>query len=213
MALIGLFIGVVSPPAGVGAQEAPREAPEADVSALDGAFAGDLADLAGAHVEVRKTEGWVLLFWGLANVGAGVAMAAVGHEDDGWLNAGITTAAWGAINSGLSLILLDLGGSAAARAEQTRELRGRALFDRRDELIAGQRGSATLFALNTGLDVAYIVAGALLYGLGTAQSPTDSALVGVGGAILAQGGALLVFDIFNWVAASSRASSLRALGP
>jgi len=214
------FLGLLVVPTGAhaqspveGAVETVEGSVDGEFAAFDEALAGDLSELALGHVEAKKTEGLVLLIWGLASFGAGIAIAAAGHEDDGWFYGGITTASWGAINAGLSLLLLDLGGTAEAHARQTRELRGRALFARRDELIAGQQGSATLFALNTGLDVAYIVAGALLYGFGAAESPEDSAMVGVGGAILAQGAALLVFDLFNWIGAASRGSALREAGP
>jgi len=216
LAILGLLVvptGVQAQSPAHGAVETIHGTGAGEFTAFDDALAGDLSDLALGHVEAKKTEGLVLLIWGLANFGAGIAIAAAGHEDDGWFYAGVTTASWGAINAGLSLLLLDLGGAAEAHARQTRQLRGRALFARRDELIARQEGSATLFALNAGLDIAYIVAGALLYGFGAAESPTDSAMVGVGGAILAQGAALLAFDLFNWAGAASRGRALREVGP
>jgi hypothetical protein len=172
-----------------------------------------LSDLASSHVQAKRTEGFVLLSWGLANVAGGAIIAGVGHEDDTWLFAGLTTMAWGAINAALSLTLLDLGGGNRRRAEQIRQARGRALFDLQNELADGQRGSAGVFALNAGLDVAYILAGVLLYALGTAQTPEEPWMVAVGGTAIAQGGALLIFDLVNWLGSNARADALRAAIP
>jgi len=189
---------------------------ESPVEAAQGpgqAEAAILSDLALAHVRERKVEGWVLLSWGLANVAAGAVIAGVGNEDDTWLFAGLTTSAWGLINAGLSLLLLDLGGGRETGAREIRALRGQPLLDAQNDLVDGQRGSAAIFALNAGLDVAYILAGVLLYALGEAQTPEEPWMLAVGGTAIVQGAALLVFDLFNWFGSNARADALRAAIP
>ncbi len=168
-----------------------------------------LSDLALSHLDAKETEGWVLLAWGLANVVGGGLIAGIGHEDDTWLFTGLTTMAWGVVNASLALLLLDLSGNAHRAAEAIREERGRALFERHLDLIDGQRGSATIFALNAGLDVAYVLAGVLLYALGAAESPEEPWMLAVGGTTVVQGAALLVFDLVNWFGSNARADALR----
>jgi hypothetical protein len=179
----------------------------------DEAAAGVLSNLSLEQVRARRVEGFILLSWGLANVAAGLVMAGVGHEDDTWLFAGLTTGAWGLINAGLSLVLLDLGGARRRAATQIRDQRGRLLFDTQNERVDAQRKSATIFALNAGLDIAYILAGVLLYALGTAQTPEEPWMLAVGGTAVVQGGGLLVFDIVNWLGSNGRANALRRAIP
>ncbi len=196
------------------AQEATAEdLAEASLPTFGEAEAEILSDLALSHVQAKRTEGFVLLGWGLANAVGGAVMAGAGHADDTWLFAGLTTIGWGVINAALSLLLLDLGGSGRSAAEEIRDERGRALMERQNELVDGQRGSAAVFALNAGLDVAYILAGVLLYALGTAQMPQEPWMLAVGGTAVVQGAALLVFDLVNWFGSNARADALRAAVP
>jgi hypothetical protein len=200
-------------PAAASAQARSARAPSGQDPIFDEAAAARLSDLALAQREDKLVEGFVLLGAGLASVVAGGLVAGIGHEDETLLVAGLTTAGFGAVNAGLSLPLFDLGGGAMRRARETRELRGRALLLRRDELADGQRTSAAIFALNAGLDVFYIGGAVLLMLLGAADAENEAWMTGVGAAILPQGVFLLAFDIVNWIGAIGRADALRDAAP
>lgn len=173
----------------------------------DDALAGRLREVRLEHSAERERAGWMLLSWGVANaVGGGIA-AGVGHDDPVVLTAGLTSAGWGVVNGLLSLFLLDLGGG------RRREILQGRLGDTtepeavRRQAMVDQLRSGQIFALNLGLDVGYLVSGALLFALGR---ETDSdPLAAAGATIAAQGLVLFAFDLHEWLGANARAEELR----
>lgn len=113
----------------------------------------------------------VLGGWAIASMGAGAALWQA-PRDDFAVFMGIQHFAWGAIDlvlAGLGMSEAKLGATPDWRAERSR--------------------TATLFLVNAGLDVAYVLAGALLWGLGGADN-----VRGTGAGVLSQGAFLLGFD-------------------
>lgn len=152
---------------------------------------------------------------GLVSLALGGIVALAFREDEALLAGGVTSASFGAINAGLAFGLLDLGGRRAiatcARYQGSLDL-DRELF----EESTGQLRSATGFALNTGLDVAYIVAGALMFFVGQAGDdpsvdPGTPWMRGAGVASITQGLFLLAFDIALWRRSNRRAQAAGAL--
>ncbi|MFK7989864.1 MAG: hypothetical protein AB8I08_27845 [Sandaracinaceae bacterium] len=202
----GLVLGLVLLLPAVGHAQAVDlrvPAPEADA----------LASLRLSFEGERRTGGVALMTGGLASVVAGGVVAGFAHEDPFWLGFSIGTLGWGAVNAALAIGLFDVGGGRRARIEDDRALRGDALRDARDALLSEQHGAATLFAFNTGLDVFYVVAGALLFALADLLDDPYEAdvLRGYSAAQISQGGFLLVFDLVEWVAAGGRADRVRSL--
>jgi hypothetical protein len=157
----------------------------------------------------RRTMGLVLFGWGTANAVAGGVIAAVGHEHESWLAAGVTAASFGVINALLTPSLLDLSG---ARRRQILADRPSSAHDfarvREAELVSELKSGQT-FAFNFGLDVAYISAGVLLYIIGRVRSPATGWEEASG--LTIAGLFLLGFDLLEWLNTSRRATALRAL--
>ena len=172
-----------------------------------------LQDLTALRLQggsARHTGGLWLLGAGLLSTLGGAAVALVGRDDRAYLSGGLTTASFGLINGLLSLGLLDLSkqrerGIRADCAQPERYL------ELREREIAAELQSGQFYALNTGLDVAYIATGVALYVFGAASDRSDPWEKGVGVAFFSQGLFLLVFDIASWVGANQRAARLRAL--
>lgn len=166
--------------------------------------------------EARLHAGIALLAeGGLSTIGGG-ALALVGQAEPFLVAFGLGSAAWGTVNALLALGLLDLGGGRARAAEATRELRGRPLAEARERTLLEERDTATVFALNLGLDVFYLGSGLLLFFLADqVDGPDDAELLrGYSMAQVGQGGFLLVFDLVEWIAAARRGRRVAALpGP
>lgn len=162
----------------------------------------------------RRNYGWALLAWGLASTVAGTTMAIVGRDDETWLWAGITTAAFGAIDAGLAIPLLDVSGRARGdiAAGRSGELDD---YDAvREDVIRRELRSGQIFALNTGLDIFYLSSGAILWGFGAAgigDATNEDRLVGAGVAMVVQSAFLLIADIIHWRWANQHADELAAL--
>jgi hypothetical protein len=171
-----------------------------DLTAPD-PVADQLADLRLSLLSERGDAGLGLLVAGLASVVGGAVTAGVGHEDPFVLSFGLGTAGWGAVNAALSLVLLDLGGAGAARIEADRELRHGELLRAREAELRRQHDSATLFALNVGLDVFYVATGALLFLVAEQlNDPAEQAMLrGYSVAQMTQGAFLLTFDLVEWI--------------
>lgn len=171
------------------------------------------AALAALRLEARasrRVAGFWLVAWGGASTVAGAAVAIAGHDNQAVLAAGITTASFGLINAALSIGLFDLSGAQAQRIR--REATQTADYARlRDEAIAAELQSGQFYAVNTGLDVAYIATGVLMLVLGVTRSRSDAWEKGVGIAFMSQGAWLLAFDIISWIAANQRAALIRSL--
>lgn len=161
----------------------------------------------------RREAGAALLSFGLASAVAGGVTMGVAHEDPFWLGFGVGTAVWGAINAALSFAMLDLGDAGFAAIEGDRELRGEALARARERVLRDQSGSQTLFALNTGLDVLYVLSGVLLFFVADqlADAGEQSSLRGYAISQVTQGAFLLVFDVVEWIAAIAAADRVAAI--
>jgi hypothetical protein len=158
----------------------------------------------------RRCAGFWLLGFGAVSTLAGGAVAIAGRDNQALLAAGITTLSFGIINGLLSLGLLDLSGAREAAIVQDSERRADYEAMREGE-IAAELQSGQFYAINAGLDVAYIASGVLLFVLGVARSRSDAWEKGAGVAFASQGAFLLAFDIVSWLAANRRAVELRGL--
>lgn len=176
-------------------------------------IADELTDVRlSLHAE-RREAGIALFAGGLLSVVAGAVIAGVEHDDPFWLSFGVGTLGWGAINAALAIGMLDLGDGGARSIEADRAVRGEALARARERALRQQHGAATVFALNAGLDVAYVLSGILLFFVADQlDAESDAAaLRGYAIAQLGQGGFLLVFDLVEWIASSARADRVAAI--
>jgi hypothetical protein len=164
-----------------------------------------LAAAPRAEAQLRGDGAW-LLGAGLASTAAGALAAGARSGDEAWLSAGVTTASFGAVDALLALGLLDLGGRTLAAITSD----PRAPAEQADAERVAQYQSGQAFALNAGLDVAYLTAGALLAAFGSAQGG-EAWQRGAGYALLGQGGFLFGFDLACWVRSNRRARTLGAL--
>lgn len=144
----------------------------------------------------ERTRAWTLLGEGAASVAVGVPLL-VATDDAGVRWAGVMTATFGAINVGLAVPWL-LGVAAEERARP-----GEPELASRLRRARSAHRTAAVFALNVGLDVLYVVAGAAAYALGAADG--DAGLRGGGVASMAQGAFLLGFDLWGWIASDANA--------
>lgn len=185
------------------------------VSELDrqDARASCLASVRLANRRDRIDEGVLLLGFGLlsAVVGGVATGLAVSGGDDLWTSFGLGTAGWGVINAAFSIALFDVTNAQLDAIEGARGLTSEALERARDEAAAAQDATATLIAVNAGLDVFYVAAGLLMFVIGEQAAPDDRWLMGYGAAMAAQGGVLLAYDAVTWGFAADRAGRLRAL--
>lgn len=170
-----------------------------------------LREVRSANAAQYRREGWWLFGWGVASALAGGVVAIALRDEPEWLSFGLTTAAFGAIDAGLAAGMLDLGGS---RREAITAGRLGDLTDPDailDASITRQRKSGQVFALNFGLDVAYITAGLLMFFLGRAKNPDEQLLTGSGIGMITQGAFLLGFDLAAWIHTGDRAEALERL--
>lgn len=206
----------------------PSAAPGADAEVVPvdgGGLASDaeavlaerLASMRRANLDARANEGWTLIAFAAASIATGAVLAGAGAaaHDDRTLWAGLGTAGWGAINAIFSVFLFDVSGAIARDIEADRSARGADLVAAREDAARHQYGTATLVAVNAGLDVFYVATGLLLFALGDLSDPGDGwtfdgrdALVGYGGAMAAQGAVLFVYDVVTWILAQERGDRL-----
>jgi hypothetical protein len=176
-------------------------------------LAQELADVRLSHQMERREAGVVLMTGGLASVIAGGVVAGALNDDPFWLAFGLGTAAWGAVNAGLSIGMLDIGDGGSARIRRDLDLRGGDLFRAREDALRAQLGSAAFFAFNLGLDVFYIATGILLFFLADEiDAEYDRELLrGYSSAMTGQGVFLLGFDLVEWIASVARADRISAI--
>ncbi len=173
-------------------------------------IADELTDVRlSQHVE-RREAGITLLIGGLVSVLGGGLVAAIDNQDPFWLAFGLGSAAWGAVNAGLSINMLDIGDGGFRSIEADRALRGDELRDARERALRAQDSTATTYAFNLGLDVFYIATGVLLFFLSDQiGNPHDQELLrGYSAAMTAQGGLLFAFDLVGWIASVARADRI-----
>jgi len=141
-----------------------------------------------AFVRDQRNHMTVLGAFALGSIAAGVPMLTSSHAEI--RAAGVQSVAWGAIDGAIALVALvatnNLANDEASAAHWA------------DERATSRR----IFAINAGLDILYVTAGALLLALGK----TDT-LRGTGAGILAQGGFLLAFDTAGIFVMAPRSSS------
>jgi hypothetical protein len=159
----------------------------------------------------RHAAGVWLFAWGAANTLGGGLVAGLGHDDEAWLAAGVTAASFGVVNALLSFGLLDLSGAKRRAILEVRETDPRALTKLREEQIVAELQSGQFYAVNFGLDIAYLTAGVLLYVLGQESASQPAWARGAGLTIIGQGAFLLVFDLVSWIGANERAARYREL--
>ncbi|MCC6810039.1 MAG: hypothetical protein IT381_21595 [Deltaproteobacteria bacterium] len=148
--------------------------------------------------------------WGGASVIAGTIIAAAKHDDKWWLTHGLMHASVGAINVGFGILGLVQHQNEKRTLAEKLALEGDAVRAYQQELIARHRGSATIYALNFGLDVAYLTAGALLWAIGQRMTKND-VMFGMGVAGVIQGAALFIYDLTSWMLAEQRGTVMARL--
>lgn len=140
-------------------------------------------ELGAWNAERLQTQGvglGVLGAWAVGNIAVGALGAGLATEErTAWLHLG--NALWNTVNLALSVIGLSSQWGVDPRS-----------FDARQSLEASS-SSATIYGVNGGVDVGYLATGAFLWQRGVAKD--DQRLVGMGQALLIQGGFLLAFDV------------------
>ena len=120
---------------------------------------------------------YILLGWGIANMVSGAAMLGTEYRDFGVMNA-----SWGAINTGIALFALR-GASQNYPDEYTHW-----------DILREEQQFNRIVALNTGLDVGYMIAGYAMM-----REGRDSMIRQYGTSVLVQGAFLFVYDLFLMV--------------
>lgn len=139
-------------------------------------------DLPAWNAERLQTQGiglGVLGGWAVSNIAVGAVGAALAKDERvRWVHLG--NLLWNTVNLALSVV----GLAQQWNADPAR-------FDAKQSLEASST-SAAVFGINAGVDLGYLASGAFLWQRGEAKG--DARMVGVGQALLLQGGFLLVFD-------------------
>jgi hypothetical protein len=159
--------------------------------------------------DARQTSGIVLLSWGAASAIGGGLGAVFARDDEAWLAAGIAAASFGLVNALLALPLLDFTGAKRRALLQLPAADERTLQRLREEQLVAELESGQFYAINFGLDVAYITAGALLFVIGRQAASEPKWAQGAGLSVIVQGAFLLAFDLVSWLAANRRADAFR----
>lgn len=183
-------------------------------------LANDLADLRLRYRDDRAAQGWALIPWGGASVATGAVLTGIGASDgdERLLWAGLGTLTWGALNMLFSLIMFDLDGSVTRDIEAERSARGSDLVIAREDAARDQWSTATVIAVNAGLDVFYVATGILMALIGETAGPDSNIydardeLIGYGAAMAAQGGGLLIYDVVCWLLSQDRGDTLMRFG-
>lgn len=170
----------------------------------------ELRDLRLEHRIERRREGWTLAVIGALGVVGGTVMAIAGRDDSFYLAHGLTALSFGAINLPLGIALMDLGGGSLLEIENDQTGTAIGFDDVRREAIRSQRGKRISFAINTFLDVLYVVAGGLMIALAD-RTGSQRGSEGAGWAMITQGGFLLGYDIYGWAASTRRIRELENL--
>ena len=175
------------------------------------ARADDYRELRLEARDARHTAGVWLFAWGAVNAVGGGLAAGLGHADEAWIGAGVAAASFGVVNALLAFGLLDLSGDERRAILELDASDPATLQKLREEQIVAELESGQFYAVNFGLDFAYITAGAFLYVLGRESASEPKWAQGAGLSILGQGVFLLAFDLVSWLGANRRAAQYRAL--
>lgn len=166
------------------------------------------------RVEIEHTQSWTLFAWGAVNVaqGTGLAIGALTSRtgvDERVAAFGITSAAVGAVNWALAVPWVLRMPSERRRTQRWSALSAQDLERELERARDEARNASAFFALNTGLDIAYITAGSLMLAMGERAESRSLTLSGVGLSVLVQGAALLAFDAWGWAARNRDGDRLR----
>lgn len=161
-------------------------------------------------LEQDAPQAWVLLGWGVANAVGGGVLGAVGVGGELGRSVALNSAAWGVINAAIAIpwVLNNAAERRAMALDRAALTEPGALRARRDARARHWHGQALSFAVNTGLDVAYVVGGLLTFYIATQLTPRSDILAGVGLAAAGQGLFLFAFDFAGWMTAVGRARRL-----
>lgn len=140
----------------------------------------DLPAWNAERLQTQKVGLWTLGGWAAANIAVGAVGAALaGDERVRWLFLG--NLLWNTVNLAISVVGLASGWNQDPAA-----------FDAKKSLQE-VTSTGTVYWVNAGLDVAYLATAAFLWQRGDATA--DARMVGLGQALLIQGGFLLAFDL------------------
>lgn len=148
-------------------------------------------EIAALFMRREMLLGWglaVLAAWVLLNlIGSGSRLARADHRQETRYFYGMNVM-WNLVNAGLAAWgILRLHFSPPAGLDAA-------------ELLSGQQSYQTLFALNAGLDVLYILVGSYLRRRATwPNQARPERLLGYGRSLWVQGGFLLLFDGSMWI--------------
>lgn len=160
-------------------------------------FTVPLDDARRAMARDERARAWTLLTEGALSTAAGVPMI-LATDDPGARWAGVMTAGFGAVNLGLAIPWL------LRLPRDDRPVAGETELEARLRRSRAAHRTATVFAVNVGLDVLYVAAGTVAWVLGARDH--DDGLRGGGVATLAQGTFLLAFDLWGWIASDRNAT-------
>ena len=175
-----------------------------------------IIELEFSQLAASQTRAWTLLGIGTMSmaVGGGFVLPWVVSRtpgDEPMAAAGLMTASWGLINTVLSVPWL-LNFYAEERRIQRWASAGCADIDLRLRTqVDRARSDATFFAFMTGLDIAYVTAGAFLWWIGDNAATANNVTSGFGKAIVLQGSIGFLFDGWNWIVRSRNADQLSGL--
>jgi len=122
---------------------------------------------------------------------------------------GVNAVAFGVVNGLLAFGLLDLSGEKRRAALSLTATDATTLERLREEQLVAELHTGQFYAVNLGLDVAYMTAGAFMYALGRGLEPEVEWVQGAGLCIIGQGVFLLAFDLIAWISANRRADAFR----
>lgn len=189
---------------------------EAQLSGAPGPspWAQRIAEADLRRLDVEQTQAWTLFSWGALNVVEGAAIAIPGllspqTSDARTTSYGAMTAAWGAVNLALGIPWIVRLGRERPQNQRWGRLSADELERESERARDTARFGASFFAVNTGLDVAYITAGALMLSMGERAESRNVIVSGMGIAVLVQGLALLGFDAWGWASRHADGSRLR----
>lgn len=159
----------------------------------------------------ERAQSLTLISWGSASVVSGSILAASGALGARGLSIGLNTLGWGAVNTVLGVLFFLQEEAERKKLADEAKLGGAALYRRQEEMIGAYRSQATVFAVNTGLDVFYIAAGAACWLIADRFLARKDSLAGVGISAVMQGIFLFGFDLAGWLLASGRGDALSHL--
>jgi hypothetical protein len=163
----------------------------------------ELLDVQVAHHIERRESGIVLFAGGIGSVLGGAITASAGRFDPFTLMFGVGTALWGAVNTALSIHMIDFGDGQLARLR--REPRSR------DEAIRAQASTGIFYAVNLFLDFFYLASAIVIYALADRAPNEREHLRGYATAQIAQGLFLFGFDLVGALTSDRRAQRLRRI--